>query len=369
MFKRLFKNMDKKLIIIIFLLISIGCVALWSATNQIDGITELKKQILWALVGFGVMIGVSFVNYETYERFWPVLYGISLILLIGVLFTPAINGAHSWYDLKFMNFQPSELAKIFIIISLASVITKITSNDEEGINKIKNLLLVFLLMLPPVILIALQPDYGTAMAFIAFTAVMLFVSNFKRRYILIAVILVCIALPLLYFFVLPSHAKARIDVFLNPELDPLGSGYNVIQSKLAIGSGKLFGMGLLKGNQTQMGYLYPKTTDFIYAVISEEMGFIIASLVIILSLWLLIRCIYISRTSKDKLGSLIAIGFFGMFLFYITENIGMTMGLLPITGVPLPFVSYGGSSMLTNMISIGILLNISGQRQKIMVLG
>ena len=361
--------MDKKIIVIIFLLIVIGCIALWSATNQIDGINELKKQILWAVVGFAVMIGVSFINYETYERFWPVLYGISIILLIGVLFTPAINGAHSWYNLGFMNFQPSELAKIFVIISLSSLITKITKNDEEGINKLKNLVFVFLLMVPPIVLIILQPDYGTAMAFIVFTAIMLFISNFKRRYILIAILLVCILLPLLYLFILPAHAKARIDVFLNPELDPLGSGYNVIQSKLAIGSGKLFGMGLLKGNQTQMGYLYPKTTDFIYAVISEEMGFVVAALVIILSMWLLLRCLHISRTAKDKLGSLIAIGFFGMFMFYITENIGMTMGLLPITGVPLPFVSYGGSSMITNMISIGILLNISGQRQKIMILG
>ena len=171
-------------------------------------------------------------------------------------------------------------------------------------------------------------------------------------------------LPVLYFFVLPEHAKTRIDVFLNPNLDPRGAGYNVIQSKLAIGAGEFLGMGLLKGNQTQLGFLYPKTTDFIFAVIGEEMGFIVAATVIITYIILITRAVYVAKTAKDNLGSYIAIGIAGIFLFHMTENIGMTMGLLPITGVPLPFVSYGGSSLLTNLIMIGLLLNISGRRQK-----
>lgn len=164
---------------------------------------------------------------------------------------------------------------------------------------------------------------------------------------------------------LPQHAKTRIDVFLNPDLDPRGSGYNVIQSKLAIGAGELFGMGITKGNQTQLGFLYPKTTDFIFSVIGEEMGFIIAGLVIILYTVLITKSINIAKTAKDDLGSYIAIGISGIFLFHMVENIGMTMGLLPITGVPLPFVSYGGSSLLTNMIMIGLLLNISARRKKV----
>ena len=158
--------------------------------------------------------------------------------------------------------------------------------------------------------------------------------------------------------------EIAFDVFLNPDLDPRGSGYNVIQSKLAIGSGKLLGMGLLKGNQTQLGYLYPKTTDFIFSVIGEEMGFVIAVLVIITYTMLLTKSIYVAKTAKDDLGSYIAIGITGIFAFHMLENIGMTMGLLPITGVPLPFVSYGGSSLITNFICIGMLLNISARRQK-----
>ncbi len=367
--KKILKNMEYKLIIIVLILVAIGCTALWSATKDLSGITELKKQIMWTGIGLVIMMAVAFVNYEIYEKIWPFLYGISIILLVAVLFTPSINGASSWFNLKFMLFQPSEVAKIFVIISIAVVINKLTGNNEESINQFKNLLIIGAMVMLPVVLIVLQPDYGTAMVFLVFTVFMLFISNINRKYILLALLVVVIALPLLYMFVLPEHAKNRIKVFLDPELDPLGIGYNVIQSKLAIGSGELTGMGLLQGSQTQLGYLSPKTTDFIYAAISEEMGFIIAAPVIVLFMLLLLKCIYISRSAKDKLGSLIAIGIMGMFLFYVTENIGMTMGLLPITGVPLPFVSYGGSSMLTNMIAIGLLLNISGQRQKVVMLG
>ena len=177
---------------------------------------------------------------------------------------------------------------------------------------------------------------------------------------------VIIIVPLLYFFILPSHAKTRIDVFLNPNLDPRGSGYNVLQSKLAIGSGKLFGMGIKNGSQTQLGYLYPQTTDFIYSAIGEEMGFLVAAAVIILYVILIVKSIQIAKTAKDDLGSYIAAGVSGIFLFHMIENIGMTMGLLPITGVPLPFVSYGGSSLLTNSILIGLLLNVSARRNKVM---
>ena len=165
-------------------------------------------------------------------------------------------------------------------------------------------------------------------------------------------------------FILPDHAKARIDVFLNPELDPRGAGYNIIQSKLAVGAGKVFGMGILKGNQTQLGYLSPKTTDFIYSVIGEEMGFIVSSTIVVLYVILITKAIGIGKNAEDSIGSYIATGIAGILFFHMLENIGMTIGLLPITGVPLPFVSYGGSSLITNFISIGILLNISSRRKK-----
>ena len=196
---------------------------------------------------------------------------------------------------------------------------------------------------------------------------MLFTSGIDKKYIIATVIILAITLPLLYVFVLPDHAKKRIEVFFNQDLDPRGAGYNLTQSKLAIGAGELFGMGLFKGNQTQLGYLSPKTTDFIFSVIGEEMGFVIAEVIVILYVVLITKSMYVAKTAKDDLGSYIAIGIAGIFLFHMVENIGMTMGLLPITGVPLPFVSYGGSSLLSNLIMIAILLNISGRQKAIFI--
>ena len=191
-----------------------------------------------------------------------------------------------------------------------------------------------------------------------------YLSGLDKKYIILAILLLVILVPVAYIYILPDHAKTRIDVFLHPEQDPRGSGYNLIQSKLAIGSGQLLGMGLFKGNQTQLGFLSPKTTDFIFSVIGEEMGFIATIAIVILYIILITKTIYIAKTAKDNIGSYIAIGIGGIFFFHMAENIGMTIGLLPITGVPLPFVSYGGSSLITNFICIGLLLNISSRRQR-----
>ena len=192
---------------------------------------------------------------------------------------------------------------------------------------------------------------------------MIFVAGIDKKYIILAILIVAITVPLAYNFLLPQHAKTRIDIFLNPESDPSGAGYNTLQSKLAIGAGQITGMGILKGNQTQLGYLYPKTTDFIFAVIGEEMGFIVAGIVILLNIIIMTKSIKIAKSINDETGGYLAIGIVGIFLFHTLENIGMTMGLLPITGVPLLFVSYGGSSTITSFILIGILLNISSQRK------
>ena len=174
----------------------------------------------------------------------------------------------------------------------------------------------------------------------------------------LAIALVAILVPVIYIN-LPAHALQRIEVYLHPESDPRGSGYNIIQSKLAIGAGQILGMGLFQGNQTQLGYLHPKTTDFIFSAIGEEMGFVMGAVIIITYVILITRIVYIAKTAKDNVGSYIAIGVAGILCFHMIENIGMTMGLLPITGVPLPFVSYGGSSLITSYILIGILLLFS----------
>ena len=361
--KKIIRNIEWGILVCTILLIAIGMVALFSATQSTE-YEELKKQIMWLIISIPVMVIIICIDYDFIAKVSPFFYGIFLILLVVVLFTESVNGATSWFNIGSISIQPSEFAKIFVIITFALAITKIQAKGREEISRFPKLMLVLLIVAVPVVLIIKQPDYGTALAFLVSTVLILFVAGIKKRYIFSCITIVIVALPLLYFFVLPDHAKSRIDIFLNPDLDPRGAGYNVIQSKLAVGSGQLFGMGILKGNQTQLGFLYPKSTDFIFSVIGEEMGFIATASIVILYVILITKSIYVAKTAKDDLGAYIAIGIAGVFLFHMVENIGMTIGLLPITGVPLPFVSYGGSSLLTNLILVALLLNISGRRQK-----
>ena len=361
--KRILKNMEWWLVIWSIALCIIGLIALFSATSGTE-YSEFNKQIIWIIASIIVMLIVMFIDYNILAKISPIFYGLSIILLIAVLFTEPINGATSWFQIGIFNFQPSEFAKIFVIMFLALTISKLQERGREQINRPLKLMLILLILVIPTILIIIQPDYGTSTAFIISVILILYVAGIDKKYIFIAITLVAILVPIIYMYILPEHAKTRIEVFLNPESDPRGAGYNIIQSKLAIGAGRLTGMGILNGNQTQLGYLYPKTTDFIFSVIGEEMGFIISSAVIILNVLIITKAVYIAKTAKDDIGSYTAIGIAGIFLFHMLENIGMTMGLLPITGVPLLFVSYGGSSMITNFICIGLLLNISGRRQK-----
>lgn len=355
------KNIEWAIIISSVILCIIGMIALFSATHS-NGYAEFIKQIIWFAIGILIAIIFANINYNFLTRISPIIYGIFIVLLVAVLFTEKINGASSWFNLGAFSLQPGEFAKVFVIIFLSFAITKVQGRYQDEINKPLKLFLILLAVAVPVFLIILEPDYGTAMCFLVFSVIMLFIAGIDRKYILITFIIILILAPVVYNFVLPSHAKTRIEIFLNPESEPRGAGYNVLQSKLAIGSGQLFGMGLLKGNQTQLGYLYPKDTDFIFSVISEEMGFIVAIIVIILNIILVTKALHVAKTAKDDEGAYIAAGIAGIWLFHMAENIGMTMGLLPITGVPLSFVSYGGSSLLMNFICVGILANISGQR-------
>ena len=296
--RKLLKNIEWAILISTIILIVIGMIALFSATQSTEH-EEFKRQGIWLIISIPIVIILIIMDYKTWVKISPILYGIIIVLLTAVLFTNRINGATSWFDLGLFSFQPSEFAKIVVILFLAKVISKIQKDDRENISKPLQLLKVLVVIAVPIILIIRQPDYGTAVAFIVATVFMLFGAGIKKRYIITGILAIVIAVPLLYLYILPEHAKSRIDVFLNPELDPRGSGYNIIQSKLAIGSGELFGMGVLKGNQTQLGFLYPKTTDFIFAVIGEEQGFIVAGAVIILYVIIVTKAMYVAKTAKD----------------------------------------------------------------------
>lgn len=243
--RRILKNIEWGILVCVVILIAIGMVALFSATQE-SSQEELTKQIIWLAISIPIMILAICINYEVIAKISPIFYGIILILLILVLFTTSVNGARSWFNIGYFSFQPSEFAKIFVILMFSYGITKIQEKGRNEISRPTRLLLVLIIVIVPVLLIVRQPDYGTAIAFLVSTVLILFVAGIKKRYIIGAILILAITLPLLYFFVLPEHAKTRIDVFLNPDLDPRGAGYNIIQSKLAVGAGELFGMGILK---------------------------------------------------------------------------------------------------------------------------
>mgnify|MGYP004677906085 FL=1 len=339
---RNFRKIEWWIPICAIILCGIGLIALFSASYD-SGLDEFKKQAMWMGISIGIMIVVMFIDYKILIRLSPILYGIAIFSVIAVLFTKPISGARSWFVIgnDLFSFQPAETAKVFVILFLAYVISTIQKNGRDEINKIHKLALIILTIAVPVLLIIIEPDYGTATAYIVAFLVMIFVAGIDKKYIISALAIVIIAVPLIYNFILPQHAKSRIDTFLHPESDPKGAGYNILQSKLAIGAGEITGMGVLNGNQTQLGYLYPKTTDFIFSVIGEEMGFVVACAVILLNVVIITKSIQVAKGIKDNAGAYLAAGIAGIFLFHTLENIGMTMGLLPITGVPLLFVSYG----------------------------
>ena len=344
-------------------LTGIGLLALYSVSFNAE-FSELKKQAVWFGISFIAMIVVALIDYEVSAKVSPIWYVFFCVLLLGVLFTVPVDGASRWFNLGAFTFQPAEFSKVFVILFTAFVMSKIQENGMNRINKIWWLLLVLLVAAIPIALVIKEPDHGTATAYIVALLFMLFAAGINKKYVITVLALGLISVPLLYNYVLPDYAKTRIDVFLNPELDPRGAGYNILQSKLAVGAGELIGMGILQGNQTQLGYLYPKTTDFIFAAIGEELGFIMTALIVILYVFLITKVIYVAKTARDNLGSYIAAGIAGIFFFHMAENIGMTIGLMPISGIPLPFISYGGSSLITSFVCVGLLLNISSKRQR-----
>ena len=305
--KRAIKNTEWGILICVVLLVIIGLVALYSATINSE-LYEFKKQCIWILISIPIMIAVMCIDYNVIARISPYLYGTLILLLVAVLFTKPINGATSWFNIGFIAFQPAELGKVFIIVFLSYVIVNIQKKSKKEINKLSKLAIILGTIGLPIILIAIQPDYGTAIAYIISLVLMLYVSGIDKKYIIISFAILLITVPLMYFFILPEHAKARIDVYLNPNIDPRGAGYNIIQSKIAIGAGKLFGMGWLKGTQTHLGFLYPKTTDFIFSMIGEELGFVVCSLIIVIYVILITKAINVAKTARDDLGSYIAMG-------------------------------------------------------------
>ncbi|TZE82241.1 rod shape-determining protein RodA [Calorimonas adulescens] len=362
--KKLIKNIDYFLLLSIYLICAIGIVAISSATHvqETGSYSMVIRQILWLAIGTVAFIIIISLDYNLIGSYSTYIYFLNLILLLLVMVIGhKSNGAQSWIQLGSFMLQPSEFAKIAIIVTLS----KYLSGKEGPLNNLKDILTVGFHVGLPFLLIFIQPDLGTALVFIAIMIGMLFIFGIDFRWIVVGGLTIAVATPLIWLFALKEHQKWRILTFLNPSLDPLGYGYHAIQSKIAIGSGMITGRGLFNGTQTQLDFLPEAHTDFIFSVVGEELGFIGTMTVVILYFIIVYRIIRIAMNAKDKFGMYICVGVVSMLLFQIFENIGMTIGLMPITGITLPFMSYGGSSLLANMLAIGLVINVGMRRQKI----
>lgn len=355
--KKSFKKFDFALLMIVILLCAFGLVILKSATLsfEVEGFPNryMSSQIAATLAGLAAVVIIIFMDYQFIGKLYIPIYIICVGLLAAVLLFGIEGdlGGKSWLSIGSFRFQPSEFVKIGLIISLA----KFIDINKETLNEPFTLIKVLGFAFFPVVLILLQPDAGTAMVFIFFIAAMFFIAGIKWKYIGYAVLLGLMSLPILWFR-LDEYQKDRILDFTNPERDAIGTGYQAIQGRVAIGSGKVFGRGLFEGTYTQYNYIPTKHTDFIFAVLVEELGFIGGVSLILLYFMLIQRIMKVTKKTENLFGSLMCVGIAAMFLFHIWENIGMTIGLMPITGIPLPFLSHGGTFQLANFICIGIVL-------------
>ena len=348
-------HIDLTLLGLLLILICMGLCILYSASNQ--NISMVLRQAVRLLFALAIMVVFAFIPPHKYKLWTPWIYAIGLILLIAVMVMGKIGkGAQRWLDLGVFRFQPSEIMKLAVPMMAAWYI------DRKPLPiDFKSLLITALLIFIPAILIARQPDLGTAIMVITAGLCVIFLAGVHLRIVLIITAIVGLTAPLLWY-VMHDYQKQRILTLLNPEQDPLGAGYHIIQSKIAIGSGGAFGKGWLAGSQSHLNFLPEHATDFIFAVSSEEFGFVGNILLIIFVILISLRCLSIARHAQTSFTRLLAASLSMTFFLSAFVNMGMVMGILPVVGIPLPLVSYGGTAMVTFLASFGILMSISSHR-------
>ncbi len=350
-------HLDLPLLIGIVLLLGLGLFLVYSAGGQETGVVYRKaRSIGVALVGMFIVAQIPPLAY----RKWAVpVFILGILMLIAVLlFGHVGKGAQRWLDLGFIKFQPSEIMKLIVPIMIAWFV----SQDNLPV-RLKTILLAFILVLIPTLLIAKQPDLGTSLLIASSGIFVIFLAGASWRLILVCFGLASAFVPILWMFLMKPYQKQRVMTFLNPEQDPLGSGYHIIQSKIAIGSGGIEGKGWLKGTQSQLEFLPERHTDFIFSVFSEEFGLIGVAVLLSVYLFVVMRGLWIAVNAQHAFTKLLAGSLTLTFFVYVFVNIGMVSGLLPVVGVPLPLVSYGGTSMVTLMLGFGILMAISTHRR------
>jgi rod shape determining protein RodA len=339
---------------------AIGVVLIYSATAYtVPDLSLVKRQMIWVAIGVALMIAFMIVDYRVLFDIAPILYGIGLILLVYLLVWGQVTAnVRSWIHIGAFQFQPSEFMKIFTALMLARYFE---SNDRAYLN-FKSFVMAMAIIGAPVVLIAVQPDFGTAASFFPLVAVAMFFGGIRARVWIAMVLLAALAVPSAWFFFLQPYQRERLVVFLNPERDPLGSGYQVTQAKIAIGSGGIHGKGFGQGTQTRLDFIPEHHTDFIFSVLGEEWGFIGVSIVLGLYLFLIIQALTFAKNARDRGGTFLVISLISFIVFHVIINVAMQIGLLPTTGIPLPLVSYGGSSTLMFFIAIGMMANVDMRR-------
>ena len=380
--RRLILNFDWKIFVLTILIAIIGIAEIYSASyspspeeienqptsNEFkkDDLSRSnesqnywKKQALWVGIGLIILFLITFLDYHSVVKYGYVFYSSSLILLL-LLFAigDVRSGSRRWIDLGFFSIQPSEVLKLSITLALSKYFGESKKKNSYGLTE---LIVPLILVIIPFVLILLQPDLGTALAFFLISLCLVFAVGVKLKTSLYAGILGIISCAVMWNFLKP-YQKQRIFSFINPYQDPLGSGYHTIQSEIAIGSGGFFGKGFLNGTQGQLKFLPEDHTDFIFSIIAEEWGFLGSFIFIVLLLGLIFLCFQASFKAKDKIAALLCFGITVMISLNILINIGMAVGLLPIVGVPLPLISYGGTSVIITMTGIGLILNVQMRR-------
>lgn len=364
MFKRVFQSMDKPLLVATLLLTIAGVMVLYATTVKASGVStdvDARNQLIFAIMGVTAVFGATIIDYRIWTRLAGIAYlaSVGLLIMVDVAGQTAL-GAQRWIDIGFFRFQPSEMVKIVLIIVLA----KLLSENYDRLEQPKYLLQSIALTGLPMALVLAQPDLGTALVLLVIWFMMVLVSPIPKGYILALAVTGLLLVPVGLQFLQP-YQRDRLTVFLNPAADPLGRGFNVVQASIAVGSGQMFGRGLAAGSQSQLNFLPSQHTDFIFAVLAEKLGFVGASLILALFTLLIARMIVVAHRSRDRFGMFIAVGIAAMFIFHVLVNVGMNMGIMPVTGIPLPFISYGGTSLIVALAAIGLVESIAVRHKKI----
>jgi rod shape determining protein RodA len=356
-----FARVDWYVFLLVLVLCGVGLLNVYSGTRVFSssGISLVHRQMVWILLGACVFFFFSFLGAGVIEEMaWRIFIAVVALLLVVLLVGKVRGGAQRWLSLGFFNFQPSELAKIALVLVLGSFFSE--QYNYGGIG-LRELIPAVAITLVPFLLVAMQPDLGTAGVFLLILAAMMVIACVRGKVFLLAGIAGATAVPGLWLL-MKDYQRQRVLTFLDPGRDPLGAGYHIIQSKIAVGSGGFLGKGYLHGTQGSLRFLPEQHTDFAFAIFSEEWGFAGSVVLLLLFLALVYRMFFLASQSQDRFASFACGGIASYFLAHILINIAMVCGLFPVVGIPLPFVSYGGSSMLTNMMALGILSNLSRTR-------